>query len=116
MSPEEVSASLTAADVCVLPYREGVSLRHGSLHACLAHGRPIVTTRPAISSPDLRDGENVLLVRASDAQAMADAVQKLAWDRDLWERLAAGAAALATSFTWDRVATRTVDFFSELIA
>lgn len=116
VSPEEVSASLTAADVCVLPYREGVSLRHGSLHACLAHGRPIVTTRPAISSPDLRDGENVLLVRASDAQAMADAVQKLAWDRDLWERLAAGAAALATSFTWDRVATRTVDFFSELIA
>ena len=42
------SASLAAVDVCVLPYRDGVSLRHGSLHACLGHGRAIVATQPAV--------------------------------------------------------------------
>jgi glycosyltransferase involved in cell wall biosynthesis len=109
-----VSASLTAADVCLLPYRNGVSLRHGSLHACLAHGRPIVTTRPAISPPELRDGENVVLVAPGDVQAMADAVQALTRDRNLRERLGTGAAELASSFAWDRIAKRTVDFFSEL--
>jgi len=52
VSPEEVSACLAAVDVCVLPYLGGASLRHGSLHACLAHGRPIVTTWPAIDIPE----------------------------------------------------------------
>ena len=32
----EVSANLMAADLCVLPYRDGISFRRGSLLACLA--------------------------------------------------------------------------------
>ncbi len=43
---EEVSASFVAADLCVLPFRDGVSFLHGTFHAALAHGVPIVTTRP----------------------------------------------------------------------
>ena len=43
-SSEEVTANLLAADCAVLPYREGASLRHGSLMAALAHGLPIVST------------------------------------------------------------------------
>ena len=115
VSSEEVSASLTACDVCVLPYRSGVSLRHGSLHACLAHGRPIVTTRPPITTPELRDGENALLVPPRDVPAMADAVRRLAGDQELRQRLQSGASALAVEFGWDRIAERTVNYFSELI-
>jgi glycosyltransferase involved in cell wall biosynthesis len=115
VSPEEVSASLTACDVCVLPYRDGVSLRHGSLHACLAHGRPIVTTRPAVTTPELRADENAILVPPGDARAMAGAVQRLAGDGKLRQRLGVGASALAADFAWNRIAGRTVDFYSELI-
>jgi glycosyltransferase involved in cell wall biosynthesis len=114
VSPEEVSASLIATDVSVLPYRDGVSLRHGSLHACLAHGRPIVTTWPTIETPDLRDHENALLVQAQDVPALAHAVTELAADEGLRERLAVGAKSLAEEFTWDRIAARTVEFFAEL--
>ena len=39
-----MTANLLAADCAVLPYREGASLRHGSLMAALAHGLPIVST------------------------------------------------------------------------
>jgi glycosyltransferase involved in cell wall biosynthesis len=116
VSPEEVSASLTAADVCVLPYRDGVSLRHGSLHACLAHGRPIVTTRPSIEEPDLQDGENALIADAGDVGALANATAILTTDLALRHRLASGAKALAESFTWDRIAASTVEFFAELAA
>ncbi|MCL4545386.1 MAG: glycosyltransferase family 4 protein, partial [Chloroflexi bacterium] len=42
-----VSADLLAADLVVLPYREGYSLRRGTLLAALAHGCAIVTTEPA---------------------------------------------------------------------
>ena len=51
-APEQVSAHLLAADIAVLPYREGANLRHGSLHAALAHGLPVVTTsRPMADRP-----------------------------------------------------------------
>ena len=115
VSPEEVSASLTACDVCVLPYRDGASLRHGSLHACLAHGRPVVTTLPAVATPELRDGENALLVPPRDTRAMASAVERLAGERELRQRLGVGASNLAADFTWSRIASRTADFYSELV-
>jgi len=57
----DVSASLMAVDLCVLPYRDGISFRRGSLLACLAHSCPIISTRPSVRIPELREGENVLL-------------------------------------------------------
>jgi len=116
VSPEEVSASLTAVDVCVLPYRDGVSLRHGSLHACLAHGRPIVTTHPAVEMPELRDGENVLLVPAQDVEPLADGVARLWKDPAARQRLERGAAKLAREFTWEQIAERTLTFYKRLTA
>lgn len=116
VSPEEVSASLEAVDVCVLPYRDGVSLRHGSLHACLRHGRAIVTTRPVLETPEFRDGETMLLAPAGDVEALADAVAGVAGSPDLRARLEAGAGELAQEFSWARIAARTAQFFAELIA
>lgn len=114
--PDEVSASLAAVDVCVLPYRDGISLRHGSLHACLAHGRAIVTTWPAVETPEFRDAENVLLAPPQDVQALADGVTRLVNDPSLQARLEKGAVELAVEFTWDRIAARTADFFTGLMA
>jgi len=116
VSPEEVSASLKAVDVCVLPYRDGASLRRGSLHACLAHGRPIVTTHPAVETPELRDGENVLLANPQEIQSLADCVARLAGDPLLRVRLGKMASAQAKEFTWDRIAARTAEFLAEAAA
>jgi len=113
--PDEVSASLAAVDVCVLPYRDGVSLRHGSLHGCLAHGRPIVTTHPTVETPELHDGENVLLVPAQDVGALAEGVVRLWANPALRARLGGGAAALAQEFTWERIARRTAGVFIGLM-
>ena len=122
--PAQVSAGLLATDACVLPYRDGVSFRRGTLHACLAHGRALVTTRPAVPLPEVRDGENMLLAEPVDPQALAEAVMRLrsagssesgfASGPALRERLAAGAAALAAGFTWERIARQTAAFFRRL--
>lgn len=114
-TPEAVSAGLLATDICVLPYRDGVSFRRGTLHACLAHGRAIVTTQPAFPLPQARDGENMLLVPPRDPQALAGAVLRLYRDPDLRARLEAGANALAAEFTWERIAYRTAAFLEEVI-
>ena len=112
--PEAVSAGLLATDVCVLPYRDGVSFRRGTLHACLAHGRAIVTTRPALPLPEVRDGENMLLVPPRDAGALAEAVRRVYRDPALRARLEAGARALSADFSWDRIARQTAAFLGNI--
>jgi glycosyltransferase involved in cell wall biosynthesis len=113
--PEQVSASLYATDVCVLPYRDGVSFRRGSLLACLTHGRAIVTTRPEVLLPEVSNDETMVLVEPGHPEALAQAVSRLADDPALRARLEAGARSLAKHFTWNRIGQRTAAFFADLI-
>jgi glycosyltransferase involved in cell wall biosynthesis len=112
---EQISAALLATDLCVLPYRDGVSLRRGTLLACLAHGRAIVTTRPAVPLSEVRNGENMLLVEPQSPSDLAQAVRRLANDPRLRARLEARTRDLATEFTWDVIARRSAAFFASLI-
>ncbi len=112
--PRAVSIGLLATDVCVLPYRDGVSFRRGTLHACLVHGRAVVTTLPVVPLVQVRDGANMLLVRPRDPEGLADAVIRLASDPALRARLEASAKALAAEFTWERIARQTAAFFGRL--
>lgn len=114
-TPEMVSAGLLATDICVLPYRDGVSFRRGTLHACLAHGRAIVTTRPAIPLAAVGDGENMLLVEPRDPEGLAAAVARLASDPDLRARLEQGARALAAECSWERIARQTAALMEQFL-
>ncbi len=109
-----VSTFLHAADLMVMPYRDGVSLRRGTLMAALAHERPLLSTIPQTPTPELIHGKNCWLVPANDAAVLAQAVQTLIADPDLRQNLGAGATAVAGHFTWDHIAAQTLDFFREL--
>ncbi len=113
--PEQVSANFLAADICVLPYRDGASYRRGSFMAALAHGLPIVSTQPKVPVATLLDRENILIVPPNDALATADAVEKLISAPALRTRLGRGALDLAKGFTWDSIAARTAQLYGELV-
>lgn len=116
----EVSANLLAADICVLPYRDGASFRRGSFMAALAHGLPIVTTNPSPLQVEglgvsLKSGENVLLVSPDDPSAIVSAVSRLAADDALRAKLSAGAHATAEFFTWNKIAARHLELYQQLL-
>jgi glycosyltransferase involved in cell wall biosynthesis len=130
----EVSAHLLAADIATLPFADGASFRRGSLLAALAHGLPVVTTKPMgprtenrepqdhlpalgsrFSMPALVDSENALLVPPGDAPALAAAIERLARDRQLREQLAAGGRALAAQFSWDHIAAQHEQLYARLV-
>jgi glycosyltransferase involved in cell wall biosynthesis len=113
--PQEVSASFAAADLCVLPFRDGVSFLHGTLHAALAHGMPILTTRPRIPLPELAHAENIYLVAREDPACLAEAIRTLGRLPELRQRLAAGARALAQEFRWERIAAQTLALYHTLL-
>jgi glycosyltransferase involved in cell wall biosynthesis len=106
---EEVSAALIGGDIAVLPYRDGISFRRGSLHAALAHGCAIVSTVPRVSIPELRNEANVLLVPPEDSEALCAAALRLEADEAMRRRIGDGARELAAAFAWEHIAQRTVD-------
>jgi len=123
LEPAGVSLALASLDVCLLPYREGVSLRRGSLMAAMAHGCPIVTTTPSAPAAPAAPGlplpageRDVLLVPSEDAVALAVAARRLVSDPELRRRLGEEAQALARSFTWDKIARAHVSLYETLIA
>ena len=118
ISEREVSAWLCSADLAALPFRDGATLRRGSLLAALAHGLPTVSTTasrtptPSPSRgegsnpglPELIDGDNQMLVPPDNAAAFAAALTKLADDVWLQARLSEGARQLAANVGWGRIA------------
>lgn len=114
--PPQVSAGFRSADLCVLPYRDGVSFRRGSLMAALVHGMPIVSTHPRVELPPLEHGKNVWLVPPEDSQALVDAVAWLADHEESMKRLCRGAKALARRFDWRQIAIRTLEVYHRVVA
>lgn len=116
---EEVSANLLASDLCVLPFREGASLRHGTLIAAIAHGLPIVTTVPSPVPPlgesvRLVAGENCCLAPRNSLEGLVSAIEEVAGSPAVRERLSAGAKGLADHFRWDTIARRTLRLYQGL--
>jgi len=121
--PEIVTANFRASDLCVLPYRDGASYRRGTLMAALAHGIAIVTTvgktavsgqRSAVRLPQLRDGENCLLVPPDEPRALADAIRRAIASPELRAKIGAGARALAQHFTWDKIARQHLELYQRI--
>ncbi|MCP4419620.1 MAG: glycosyltransferase family 4 protein [Chloroflexi bacterium] len=115
LSDEHVSAHLQAMDMMVMPYRDGASLRRGTLMAALVHGKPLITTLPSTPTPQLISGENCCLVAAGNVGELLTAVHTLTNDVDLRDRLGRGAAQLADQFSWEKIVGKTAVFYQTLL-
>jgi glycosyltransferase involved in cell wall biosynthesis len=111
----EVSASFWASDICVLPYRDGVSFRRGTLMAALAHGMPIVSTYPQVELVQIVEGENMALAPRGDPEALADKIRAVAASDELRQRLARGASELSRLFSWEAIAEETFKLYERTL-
>lgn len=109
LEPAQASAHLLSADLAILPFLDGASLRRGSLLAALTHGLPVISTTGTSTAGDgLGRACGVQLVPAGDAQALADAILALARDREARATLAAHARHFAGQHSWGPIADRTL--------
>jgi glycosyltransferase involved in cell wall biosynthesis len=107
-----VADAYAAADVVVNPILSAEGLGRVALEA-LAAGRPVVASRVGGVSEAVRDGCDALLVTPGDAGELAEAIVRLASDRELADRLvASGQARIAESYSAERGAER----FGEIAA
>jgi glycosyltransferase involved in cell wall biosynthesis len=103
LDPRTLSALLTAADVVVQPYTDGISARRTSAMAPLAHGSATVSTTGALTEPFWAGSGAVALAPAADPQAVADAAIALLGDAAERGRLgAAGRSYYEARFSVER--------------
>jgi glycosyltransferase involved in cell wall biosynthesis len=103
----DLSAYLLAADVALLPYRDGASGRRGSLIACAEHGLPIVSTKPTAA-----EVAPYLEAKRPDPAALAEVVLQVLAEP---MRLRASSRALAERMSWSRIAADHDQIYSSLL-
>jgi glycosyltransferase involved in cell wall biosynthesis len=108
-SADEVVAGISACDVLVQPYPEGVTTRRSSLIASLALGSAVVTNHGALTEPFWHGRPGVVV--APSLGAMSREVDRLERDRD-----ARSALRDAAGLTYDRnfAPRRTADALRDL--
>jgi glycosyltransferase involved in cell wall biosynthesis len=89
---EQLSYHLSACDVMIQPYPDGVSSRRGSFMAGLSHGKPIVTTYGHLSEPFWNSTDAAVVVPVGDTEACIRCVRRLC--EDVTERQRVSSAAL----------------------
>ncbi|SCL27974.1 Glycosyltransferase involved in cell wall bisynthesis [Micromonospora pallida] len=116
LPPDRASAALHAADVVVLPFTAGVTVKSGALLAALGHGRPTVVTAPEDGGDELhRSGAVAVVPRRRDSDALAATVGRVLADPVLRRRLAERGRTLAAGHAWPRVATAHRDLYQRLL-
>ncbi len=91
---EDISLTLSACDLLIQPFVDGVSGRRTSLMAGLAHGLPIVTTTGFLTEPVWAESRAVALSSVGDLEGMVAAADSLLNDAPERARLAAAASVL----------------------
>lgn len=108
----EVADVLAACDILVLPYPGGASLRHGGLMACLAQGRPVISTTPLKPTPGIVPGETFFAVAPGDVAGLESAVRSIATSLEVRRKFERGAGECRALFAWERIAGLHADLYS----
>jgi glycosyltransferase involved in cell wall biosynthesis len=83
LSAQDISRHISACDVMLQPYEDGVSGRRGSVMAALSHGVPIVTTMGKATEDCWVQSEAVKLTGVGDIKGIVEATQSLLADGEM---------------------------------
>ena len=113
---EDASRLLSGADVGVLPFNEGVTLKSGTLLALFAHGLSVVATRPeGPLEPDLADGRLLRLVERRNAPGLAATLLDLLSDAPRRVRLGEAGRTYTRNLSWSSIAERHAEVYQTVL-
>ncbi|MBW4442630.1 MAG: glycosyltransferase [Plectolyngbya sp. WJT66-NPBG17] len=106
------SVYLSGADIGVLPFNHGVTLKSGSLLALMAHQLPVIATR----STDLNLSNFVKQIPPRDDDALTDALLVLIQDSSERDRLSQQGYQFAQQFNWKTIAQSHLDIYRSVLS
>lgn len=113
VSEDIISQNLAGADVGVLPFNHGVTLKSGSLLTLMMHALPVVATRATPPEPEL---EALLrLIPPRSIKALTDEMIYLLSNPELRLRLGAAAYQFSQQFSWNSIADAHVAVYQTVL-
>ena len=88
------SIAISACDLMVQPYPDGITTRNASAIAGLAHAKPIVTNVGELTEKLWLNSSAALVIRKGDVSGLGIAALELASDRERLRRMGCAAAVL----------------------
>lgn len=118
LDPCDAAATLRSMDVVVLPFRNGASLRRGTLIAAIRAGATVLTTDPESddSLDPLVGGETMWLAAPDDPVALREGLATLIGDRSLREQLALKARLTGMALDWNTIAKHHIEVYEDLMS
>jgi glycosyltransferase involved in cell wall biosynthesis len=111
---DDIRPYFARSGICIVPILSGGSTRLKIVEA-MAWGTPVVSTRVGAEGLEVTHGENILL--ADTPVDFAGAVERLIWDRDLWQRISRGGRCLVEErYSADRMYHQLEEVLSGLTA
>jgi glycosyltransferase involved in cell wall biosynthesis len=105
-SADELAIGLSAGDIYLSPFSDGLSTRRTTLVAALQHGLPVVGTQGSRTEPELRsETAGICWTAPHGIASFVSGTLELAGDRALRERVGAAARDLYDrTFSWHLIA------------
>jgi glycosyltransferase involved in cell wall biosynthesis len=91
---DELSLYLSACDLMIQPYPDGITTRRTSAMAAIAHRRPLLTTKGELTEPIWSHSAAVSMVPVNDVDKLAATASHLLDDPYERERLSLAGAKL----------------------
>lgn len=110
----ELPRELHQAQIMLLPFDDGASLRRTSLQAGWRFGLPVVTTRPPEVEPGFEEGANVIFADRDDSESWRQAVSRLLNSPEERERIGQGGFETSKSYTFEALARAYAEIYGKL--
>ncbi len=115
-SAHDLPHELHSAEIMLLPFEDGASLRRGSLQAGWRFGLPVVTTRPPEIEPGLEDGSNVIFADRDDPDSWFRAVSRLLDSSEEREKIGHGGFETSKGYSFEALAQEYAAIYEKLTA
>lgn len=110
----DLPRELHQAQVMLLPFDDGASLRRTSLQAGWRFGLPVVTTRPPEVEPGFEEGTNVIFADRDDPDSWFKAVSRLLDSSEERARIGQGGYETSKHYTFDALAREYAAIYERL--
>ena len=97
------SQNIQECQLIILPFSDGASPRRGSLQACLALGKAILTSLPEFDEPTLA---GLLMIKLTTPEKWAVKAIEVLQNKELCLRLEEKAVAISQHYSWSLIADR----------
>lgn len=112
---ETASRYLSGADIGILPFNHGVTLKSGSFLALLAHHLPVIATLCPSPDPDLIKEDIAEWVSPRDSIRLSEIMLKLVREPQRQEQLVKNGDRFIQQFTWSNIAEKHLNLYQKVI-